>query len=92
MQGQLSDLHAQIDELKDTLCDVKKSYHNAKAALTKEHSHVKDLRQELKDLKSRLQSEANASMLPPTTFATVEPELWVVVPAWFLPQPEAGPS
>ena len=52
IQGQLSDLHVQIDELKDTLCNVKKSYHNMEAALTKEHSRVKDLEQELKDLKS----------------------------------------
>ena len=52
IQGQLSDLHAQIDELKDSLCDVKKSYRNVEAALTKEHSRVKDLEQELKDLKS----------------------------------------
>ena len=43
MQGQISDLHAQIDELKDALRNVKKSYHDAKAALTKEHSHLKDL-------------------------------------------------
>ena len=35
VQGQLSDLHAQIDELKDTLHDVKNSYHNVEAALTK---------------------------------------------------------
>ena len=41
MQGQLSDLHAQFDELKDALRDTKKSYHNAEAALTKEHSWVK---------------------------------------------------
>ena len=52
MQGQLSDLHVQIDELKDALRDVKKSYCNAEAALTKEQSWVKDLEQELKDLKS----------------------------------------
>ena len=32
IQGQLSDLHAQIDELKDTLCDMKKSYRNVEAA------------------------------------------------------------
>ena len=38
IHGQLSDLHAQIDELKDALCDMKKSYRNAEAALTKEHS------------------------------------------------------
>ena len=38
IQGQLSDLHAQIDELKDSLRDVKKSYCNVEAALTKEHS------------------------------------------------------
>ena len=38
IQGQLSDLHVQIDELKDSLCDVKKSYRNVEAALTKEHS------------------------------------------------------
>ena len=38
IQGQLSNLHAQINELKDSLCNVKKSYHNAEAALTKEHS------------------------------------------------------
>ena len=38
IQGQLSDLHAQIDELKDTLHDAKKSYHNVEAVLTKEHS------------------------------------------------------
>ena len=92
IQGQLSDLHAQIDELKDSLCDVKKSYCNTEATLTKEHSRVKDLEQELKDLKSCLQVEANASALPPTTLATVEPMSWVVIPAWSLPQPEAGPS
>ena len=51
IQGQLSNLHVQIDELKDALYDVKKSYCNAEAALTKEHSWVKDLEQELKDLK-----------------------------------------
>ena len=67
MQGQRSDLHAQINELKDTLHNAKKSCHNAEAALTKEHSWVKDLEQELKDLKSCLQLEANTSMLPPTT-------------------------
>ena len=43
MQGQISDLLVQINELKDALYDVKRSYCNAKAALTKEHSHVKDL-------------------------------------------------
>ena len=43
MQGQISDLHAQIIELKDALHDAKKSYCNAEAALTKEHSRVKDL-------------------------------------------------
>ena len=31
IHGQLSNLHAQIDELKDALCDVKKSYHNVEA-------------------------------------------------------------
>ena len=92
IQGQLSDLHAQIDELKDSLRDAKKSYRNAEAALTKEHSRVKDLEQEPKDLKSCLQVEANASALPPTTLVTVEPKSWVVVPTWSLPQPEAGPS
>ena len=92
VQGQLSNLHAQINELKDALCDVKKSYCNTEAALTKEHSWVKDLEQELKDLKSHSQVNANASTLPPTTLATVEPKSWVVVPAWSLPQPEAGPS
>ena len=92
IQGQLSDLHAQIDELKDSLHDAKKSYRSAEAALTKEHSQVKDLEQELKDLKSCSQVEANASALPPTTLATVEPKTWVVIPAWSLPQPEAGPS
>ena len=91
VQGQISDLHAQIDELKDALCDAKKSYHNAEAALTKEHSQIKDLEQELKDLKSHLQSEANASTLLPTTSDTVEPKSQVVIPAWSLPQPEAGP-
>ena len=59
IQGQISNLHVQINELKDALCDVKKSYHNAEATLTKEHSHVKDLKQELKDLKSCSQSEVN---------------------------------
>ena len=87
VQGQISDLHAQIDELKDTLCDVKKSYCNAEAALTKEHSHVKDLELLLKDLKSCLQSEVNTSALPPTTLATAEPKLQVVIPTWSLPQP-----
>ena len=92
IQGQLSNLHVQIDELKDSLCDMKKSYRNTEAALTKEHSWVKDLEQELKDLKSCSQVEVNASALPPTTLAIVEPKSWVVVPAWSLPQPEAGPS
>ena len=92
IQGQLSDLHAQIYELKDSLCDAKKSYRNVEAVLTKEHSQVKDLEKELKDLKSRSQVEVNASALPPTTLVTVEPKSWVVVPAWSLPQPEAGPS
>ena len=91
IQGQLSNLHAQIDELKDSLHDAKKSYCNAKAALTKEHSQVKGLEQELKDLKSRSQVEANTSALPPTTLAAVEPKSQVVVRAWSLPQPEAGP-
>ena len=102
IQGQLSDLHVQIDELKDSLRDAKKSYRNVEAVLTKEHSRVKDLEQEFKDLKSRLQElkdlksclqvEANASALPPTMLATVEPTLRVVIPAWSLPQPEEGPS
>ena len=92
IQGQLSNLHAQIDELKDSLRDAKKSYHNTEAALTKEHTQVKDLEQELKDLKSCLQVEANASALLPAMLATVEPKSWVVVPAWSLPQPEAGLS
>ena len=43
MQGQISNLHVQIDELKDTRHDAKKSYCNAEAVLTKEHSQVKDL-------------------------------------------------
>ena len=38
IQGQLSDLHVQINELKDALHDTKKSYRNAEAVLTKEHS------------------------------------------------------
>ena len=38
IQGQLSDLHVQIDELKDSLCNTKKSYSNIEAALTKEYS------------------------------------------------------
>ena len=92
IQGQLSDLHAQINELKDSLRDAKKSYCNVEAALTKEHSRVKDLEQELKDLKSHSQVEVNASALLPTTLATVDPKSRVVVPAWSLPQPEAGPS
>ena len=92
VQGKISDLHAQINELKDALCNAKKSYHNAEAALTKEHSQVKDLERELKDLKSCSQLEANASVLLPMTLATAEPKSWVVIPAWSLPQPEAGPS
>ena len=92
IQGQLSNLHAQIDELKDSLRNAKKSYRNAEAALTKEHSRVKDLEQEPKDLKSHSQVEANASALLPTTLAAVQPKSQVVIPAWSLPQPEAGPS
>ena len=91
IQGQLSDLHTQINELKDSLHNVKKSYHSAEAALTKEYSRVKELEQELKDLKSRSQVEANASALLQTTLVAVEPKMWVVVPAWSLPQQEAGP-
>ena len=48
IQGQLSDLHVQINELKGSLCDAKKSYCSAEAALTKEHSQVKDLKSRLK--------------------------------------------
>ena len=70
---------------------MKKSYCNVEAALTKEHSRVKDLEQELKDLKSHSQLEVNASALPPTTLAAVEPKSWVIVPTWSLPQPETGP-
>ena len=92
VQGQISNLHAQINERKDTLCDAKKSYCNAETVLTKEHSHVKDLEKELKDLKSHLQSEANASVLPPVTLVTAGSTLQVVIPTWSLPQPEAGPS
>ena len=92
VQGQISNLHAQINELKDALRDVKKPYRNAEAALTKEHSWVKDIEQKLKDLKSHSQLEANPSMLLPTTLATAEPKSWVIIPAWSLPQPEAGPS
>ena len=92
IQGQLSDLHVQINELKEALCDAKKSYRNMEAVLTKEHSQVKNLEQELKDLKSCSQVEVNASTLPPTILATVEPKSWVVIPTWSLPQPEAGPS
>ena len=92
IQGQLSNLHAQIDELKDSFHEAKKSYHNTEAALTKEHSRVNDLEQELKDLKSHSQVESNASALPQTTLAAVEPKTQVVVPTWSLPQPEAGPS
>ena len=92
IQRQIGDLHVQIDELKDTLRDTKKSYCNSEAALTKEHSWVKDLEQELKDLKSCSQLEENASMLLPTTLVTAEPKSQVVVPTWSLPQPEAGPS
>ena len=66
IQRQLSNLHVQIDERKDSLRNVKKSYRNVEATLTKEHSWVKDLEQELKDLKSCSQVEANASALPPT--------------------------
>ena len=43
VQEQISDLHVQIDELMDGLRDMKKSYCNAEAVFTKEHSHVKDL-------------------------------------------------
>ena len=38
IQGQLSDLHVQINELKDSLHNMKKSYRNAEAVLTKEHN------------------------------------------------------
>ena len=94
VQGQSSDLHAQINELKDAVHDTKKSYCNTEDVLTKEHSQIKDHEQELKDLKSHSQVEANTSMLPPTTLATAEPKLQVVVPTWSLPlpQPEARPS
>ena len=91
IQGQLSDLHAQSNELKDSLCNAKKSYCNVEAVLTQEHSQVKDLEQELKDLKSHSQVKVNTSALPPTTLVTVEPKSWVVIPPWSLPQ-EAGPS
>ena len=86
MQGQISNLHVQIDKLKDTLHDAKKSYCNAEVALTKEHSHVKDLEQELKDLKSPSQVEANTSALPPATMAIAGQTSWVVIPTPCLSQ------
>ena len=92
VQGQISNLHVQIDEMKDAPCVVKKFSWNAEAALIKEYSRAKDLEQELKDLKNYLQVELNASVLPPITVVTVVPMMWVVAPAWSLPQPEAGPS
>ena len=92
MQGQINNLHPQIDELKDALRDMKNSYRNVEAALTNEHSCIKDLEQGLKDLKSHLQSEVNASVLPPVTMATAGPTLQVIAPTWSLPQPEAGSS
>ena len=52
---------------------MKKSWRNAEVVLTKEHSQVKDLEQELKDLKSHLQTTANASALPPMTVVTAGP-------------------
>ena len=84
IQRQIGYLHAQIKELKDTLHDMKKSYCNAEAVLTKEHTRVKDLEQELKDLKSHLQSEVNTSVLPPVTVVTVKPTPRVVLPTWSL--------
>ena len=74
MQGQLSDLHVQIDELKDALHNPKKSYCNAEAALTKEHSRVKDLEQELKDLKSHLSGD-NLFSTPKTSQSPSNPDL-----------------
>ena len=65
---------------------------NAEAVLTKECSWVKDLEQELKDLKSHSQVELNASVLLPMTVVTAGPTMQVVIPASSLPQPEAGPS
>ena len=64
-------------------------------ALTKECSWVKDLEQELKDLKSHLQVTANTSKVSPMTVVAAEPPMQpmqVEKPAWSLPQPEAGPS
>ena len=46
VQGQISNLHAQINEMKDALHDAKKSLRNAEVALTKERSCIKDLEQE----------------------------------------------
>ena len=77
-------------ELKDALRNAKKSYRNAEAVLTKEHSQVKDLEQELKDLKSCSQVKVNTSTLLPTTLATVEPKSQVVIPAWSLPNQRQG--
>ena len=81
VQGQISNLHVQINEMKDALCDAKKSLRNAEAVLTKECSCVKDLEQKLKDIKSCLQTTANASLLLPMTIAIAGPSTWVVVPA-----------
>ena len=58
VQGQISNLHAQINEMKDWLRDTKKSARTSEAALTKECSQVKDLEQELKDIKSSRTSKA----------------------------------
>ena len=44
VQGQLSNLHAQIDELKDALHNAKKSYHNTEAVLTTQRSPTTMLR------------------------------------------------
>ena len=87
VQGQISDLHVQIDELKDVLHNTKELTKTAEATLTKEHSWTKDFEQELKDFKSHLPTRTNASTLLPDTLATAEPLMqptWVTKPAWSL--------
>ena len=58
IQGQLTDLHAQINELKDTLRNTKKSFRNAEAVLTKEHSQSRS------QVKAMTSMDADPNMYP----------------------------
>ena len=95
VQQQISNLHVQINDLKDLLHDTKRSLKASEATLNKECSHSKVLEQELKDNKSHLSemtSHIMSLLATPVTQKQPMPPAKEAKLMWPPPQPEARPS